>query len=86
MRFQVSDSFDVPCLIGLDFLEQVPSVIDLVQRRLIFVPSNAVRFTSAEARAVGRVVLGQDASVPPVAEYILQGYAHSCEYRGSAVF
>ena len=86
VRFQVSDSLDVPCLIGLDFLQQVPSVIDLVNRRLILIPSSAVRFTSSEARAVGRVVLGHDTSVPPGAEYILQGYVHSCEYSGPVVF
>ena len=86
VRFQVSDSLDVPCLVGLDFLEQVPSVIDLVNRRLIFVPSNAVRFVSAEARAVGRVVLGRDVSVSPGSEQILQGYVHSCDYNGPTVF
>lgn len=85
-RFQVSDSLDVPCLIGLDFLEQVPSVIDLVNRRLILVPAGAVRFTSTDARAVGRVVLGHDVSVPPGVEHVLQGYVHSCEYSGPVVF
>ena len=86
IRFQISDNLDIPCLIGLDFLEQVPSVIDLVNRRLIIVPSDAVRFISAEARAVGRAVLGHDASVPPGEEQVLRGYVHSCQYSGPVVF
>ena len=86
VRFQISDRLDVPCLVGLDFLEQVPSVIDLVNRRLIFVPADAVRFVSAEARGVGRVVLGHDVALPPGTEQVLQGYVHSCDYTGPTVF
>ena len=43
VRFHVAEDLDVPCLIGLDFLEQVPCIIDLVSRRLVFVPTGAVR-------------------------------------------
>ena len=85
VRFYVSEDLDVPCLVGLNFLEQVPCIIDLVSRRLVFVPDRAVRSVTAEIRSVGKAVVGQDVSVPPGTEQVLQGYVHSCEFDGPVV-
>lgn len=81
----VSDSTDVPCLLGLDFLQKVPCVIDLSRKLLMLTSSESVRTVSAEVTSVGRVVLGRDHSIPPGSELIIPGFAHNCDYRGAAV-
>ena len=81
----VSESVDVPCLLGLDFLHAVPCVIDLLHRRLDLTPRESVRSVSVDVTSVGKVRLGRDFSVAPGAEILVPGYAHACTYRGSAL-
>ena len=81
----VSESVDVPCLLGLDFLQAVPCVIDLPRKKLNLTPRESVRSVSVDVTSVGKVKLGRDFSVPPGAEVIVPGYAHACTYRGSAL-
>ena len=81
----VSDSIDVPCLLGLDFLQVCPCVIDVRRSRLVLAPPAAVRSISAEAVSVGNVVVGRDTVVSPGDEVIVRGFVSQCEYRGPAV-
>ena len=83
--FYVSEAIDTPCLLGLDFLQHVPCVIDLRKRVLVVTPAESVRTVSAEMTTVGKVVVGKDFSVPPGSELIMPAYVHNCEYRGPAV-
>ena len=80
--FYVSDSIDVPCLLGLEFLQAVPCIIDLSQKRLVLIGDNYVRSISAEKTCVGSAVLGHDFSLPPAAECFVQGYTHHCDHSG----
>ena len=81
----VSESVDVPCLLGLDFLHAVPCVIDLPRKKLNLTPRESVRSVSVDVTSVGKVKLGRDFSVAPGAEILVPGYAHTCTYRGSAL-
>ena len=81
----VSDRIDVPCLLGLDFLQACPCVVDIRSRKLILAPSASVRSVSAEAVSVGRLVTSSDIVVPPGEEIVLPAFAPNCEYRGSAL-
>ena len=81
----VSDRIDVPCLLGLDFLQACPCVIDLTRRRLVLTPAESVRSVSAEAVSVGTVVLSQSVSVPPGHEMILTGRVPNGDYQGPAL-
>ena len=81
----VSESIDVPCLLGLDFLHAVPCVIDLPRKTLNLTPRESVRNISVDVTSVGKVRLGRDYSVAPGAEMIVPGYAHNCSYKGSAL-
>ena len=85
VSFYVSESIDVPVLLGIDFLRTVPCVIDLQQKRLTMAPSESIRSVSAEVTSVGRVVVGRDHVLAPGSETIIQGYAHNCEYKGAAI-
>ena len=80
--FYVTESIDVPCLLGLEFLQVVPCVIDLSRKRLVLIEQNHVRSISAEKTSVGRAVLGCDVSLPPAAECFVRGYAHLCDHSG----
>ena len=80
--FYVSEIIDVPCLLGLEFLQVVPCVIDLPHKRLMLIDENHVRSISAEKTSVGRAVLGRDISLPPAAECFVRGYAHHCDHSG----
>ena len=82
VTFYVTESIDVPCLLGLDFLHVVPCVIDLSGRRLLLTEQNQVRSISAEKTSVGRAVVGSDFSLPPAAECFVKGYTHNCDYTG----
>lgn len=81
----VSDRIDVPCLLGLDFLQACPCVVDIRSRKLVLAPSASVRSVSAEAVSVGRLVTSSDVIVPPCAEIVVPAFAPNCEYRGSAL-
>ena len=81
----VSESVDVPCLLGLDFLHAVPCVIDLPRKKLDLTPRESVRSVSVDVTSVGKVKLSRDLSVAPGAEIMVPGYAHTCTYRGSAL-
>lgn len=85
ISFYVSESVDVPCLLGLDFLHVVPCVIDLPGKKLCLTPRESVRNVSVDVTSVGKVKLGRDVSVPPGGELIVPGFAHSCTYKGSAL-
>ena len=82
VSFYVTDTIDVPCLLGLDFLRVVPCVIDLSGKRLLLTEQNHVRSISAEKTSVGRAVLGRDFLLPPAAECFVKGFAHNCDYAG----
>ena len=83
VSFYVTDSIDVPCLLGLDFLRVVPCVIDLSSKRLILTERDHVRSVSAEkTECVGRAVLGSDFSLPPAAGCFVKGFAHNRDYAG----
>ena len=81
----VSESIDVPCLLGLDFLQVCPCVIDVRRSRLVLTPSAAVHSVSAEAVSVGNVVLGRHTVVPAGEEVVMGAFVPNCEYRGPAV-
>ena len=81
----VSDRIDVPCLLGLDFLQACPCVIDFTHRRLVLTPAASVRSVSAEAVSVGTIVLNHSVSVPPGQEIILPGKVPNGDYRGPAL-
>lgn len=81
----VSESIDVPCLLGLDFLQVCPCVIDIRRSRLVLAPAAAVRSVSAEAVSVGNVLVGRDTVIPPGDEVVLRGFVPQCDYRGPAV-
>lgn len=81
----VSDKIDVPCLLGLDFLQACPCVIDVTRRQLVLAPAESVRSVSAEAVSVGTVVLSETVSVPPGREMILTGRVPNGDYRGPAL-
>ena len=82
VHFYVSDEVDVPCLLGLDFLQAVPCVIDLTNKRLVLIEQSNVRSISAEKTSVGHAVLGRDVSLPPGGESFVKGYAHHCDHSG----
>ena len=69
----VSGRIDVPRLLGLDFLQACPCVIDFTRRRLVLTPAVSVRSVSVEAVSVGTVVLNHSVSVPSGQEMILIG-------------
>lgn len=81
----VSESIDVPCLLGLDFLHVCPCVIDIQQSRLVLTPAEAVRSVSAEAVSVGNVVVSGHTVVPPGEEIVVRAFVPNCDYRGPAV-
>ena len=81
----VSNQIDVPCLLGLDFLQACPCVIDLKSSRLILTPSASVRSVSAEAVSVGRLVTSSSVSIPPGRESVLRACAPNCDYVGPAI-
>ena len=81
----VSDRIDVPCLLGLDFLQACPCVIDLTRRQLVLTPAESVRSVPAEAVSVGSIVLNKSVSVPPAQEMILTGTVPNGDYRGPAL-
>ena len=58
----VSDSVDVPCLLGLDFLHAMPCVIDLLRKRLNLTSRDSVRSVSVDVTSVGKVKLGGSGS------------------------
>ena len=81
----VSDSIDVQCILGLDFLRSVPCVIDLTNRRLVLVSGDSVRSVSVDRTSVGCAVLGCDVSLPPGSECFVQGRVHHCDYEGEVL-
>ena len=81
----VSDSIDVPCIIGLDFLSAVPCVIDLTNSCLVLVSGDCVRSVSVDRTSVGRAMLGCDVSLPPRSECFVQGRVHHCDYEGEVL-
>ena len=81
----VTDQIDVPCLLGLDFLQACPCVIDLSERRLVLTPSASVRSISAEAVSVGRLVVSTSVSIPPGDESVLKARVPNCDYVGPAI-
>ena len=81
----VSDQIDVPCLLGLDFLQACPCVIDLSECRLVLAPSASVRSVSAEAVSVGRLVASASVSIPPGRESVLRARVPNCDYVGPAI-
>ena len=83
--FFVSEAIDTPCLLGLDFLQHVPCVIDLRRRLLLVAPRESVRTVSAEMTSVGKMVVGKDFSIPPGSELIIPTHVHNCGYSGPAV-
>ena len=81
----VSDAIDVPCLLGVDFLQHCPCVIDLSRRRLVMVPNVSVRSVSAQAVSLGNVSLSCDRVIAPGSEMVLQGLVPNCDYVGPAL-
>ena len=81
----VSDAIDVQCILGLDFLQTVPCVIDLTNRRLVLVSGESVRTVSVDRTSVGCAVLGSDVSLPPGSECFLEGWVHHCDYEGEVL-
>ena len=73
----VSESIDVPCLLGLDFLRVCPCVIDVRRSRLVLTPQAAVRSVSAEAVSVGNVVVSRDTVIYP-SQFALAKKTLSC--------
>ena len=57
MPFFVTDSIDVPVLLGLEFLATCPCVVDISGGQLVLVPSRVVRSISASVISVGRVIV-----------------------------
>ena len=81
----VSDSIDIPCILGLDFLRAVPCVIDLTNRRLVLASEGSVRSVSVDRTTVGSAVLGCDVSLPPGSECFVKGRVHHCDYDGEVL-
>ena len=70
----VSEAADVPCLLGVDFLQHCPCVIDLRAKQLFITPTEAVRSVSAHAVTIGDVCLYADRVVAPGTEMVLTGH------------
>lgn len=81
----VSEAIDVPCLLGVDFLQYCPCVIDLSNKRLVLAPSASVRSVSAQAVSLGRVTLSCDQVIAPGSEVVLKGFVPNCDYSGPAL-
>ena len=85
VHLYVSEAIDVPCILGLDFFNDVPCVIDLSGRRLVLVSGKGVRTISADRTTVWSAVLGSDVSIPPGAECFVRGHVHNCHYTGAVI-
>ena len=85
MPFFVTDSIDVPVLLGLEFLATCPCVVDISGGQLVLVPSRVVRSISASVISVGRVIVQQDLSVPPGHELVISGFVPNSDFRGPAM-
>ena len=83
--FFVSEVTDVPCLLGVDFLQHCPCVIDLRAKQLFVTPTEAVRSVSAHAVTIGNVCLYSDRVVAPGTEMILNGFIPNTDYHGPAL-
>ena len=75
--FFVSEAIDAPCLLGVDFLQHCPCVIDLRSKQLFVTPAEAVRSVSAHAVTVGDVCLYADCAVAPGTEMMLNGFVRN---------
>ena len=84
--FYVTDSIDVPVLLGLQFLADVPCVVDISRGQLVLTPSRAVRSVSATVVSVGRVILQRDFAVPPGHELVISGFVPNADFHGPAMF
>ena len=83
--FFVSEATDVPCLLGVDFLQHCPCVIDLRSKQLFVTPTEVVRSVSAHAVSIGDVCLNADRVVAPGTEMILNGFVPHTDYHGPAL-
>ena len=83
--FFVSEATDVPCLLGVDFLQHCPCVIDLRSKQLFITPAEAVRSVSAHAVSIGDVCLYADRVIAPGTEVILHGFVPNTDYHGPAL-
>ena len=81
----VSEVSDVPCLLGVDFLQHCPCVIDLRAKQLFVTPAEAVRSVSAHAVSIGNLCLYADRVVAPGTEMILNGFIPNTDYHGPAL-
>ena len=82
----VSESTEVPCILGVDFLRHFqPCVIDLRRKCLEVSVSESVKTVSAEITSVGNVVVGKNVTVPPGCEMIIPGFVHNCDFEGQAI-
>lgn len=83
--FFVSELLDIPVLLGLEFLQVCPCVVDLKKRCLVVTPQESVHSLTVETVTVGSVMNPKDVSVPPGAELSIQCKVPKCSYRGPAL-